>query len=206
MSTDDTAQIIDDLIKNNNKINLIKNNQKKYSLRNIYETIHQHTNDEDIVVILDGDDFLYGKDVLNKLNKFYNSEDCWLTYGSYVNLSSKTRGKFSSKIPQQVIDNKRYRDYKWCTSHLRSFRSFLFKNIDERDLKDKNDKFLTITGDLAIMFPMLEMSAERSYYVDDLLYIWNDLSEYNDHKKDNQLQLKVEQDLRRRKKYDRLIR
>ena len=206
VSTDNTVNIIEDLIKNNDKIKLIKNQNKKYSLRNIYDTVHKFSSDADIIVILDGDDILYGKDVLSKINYYYNSKKCWLTYGSYINLSNKTRGKFSSKIPQYVIDNSSYRDHSWCTSHLRSFKSFLFKKIKEEDMKDEAGHFLTITGDLAIMFPMLEMSCERSCYIDDLLYIWNDLNEHNDHKKDNMLQMKVEQDLRRRKKYDRLDR
>ena len=56
------------------------------------------------------------------------------------------------------------------------------------------------------MFPMLEMSAEHSYYVNKVLYVWNDLNVLNDHKKDNRLQIKVEKQIRTQDKYERLVR
>jgi len=204
MSTDDSAQVVESI--KSTKITFIKNNEKKHSLRNIYETIHNHTFDEDIVLILDGDDFLYNKQVLSTLDRKYNDHNCWLTYGSYINLSTMNRGKFATELPKQVIESNTFRDYKWCTSHLRTFRSFLFKQIKTEDLKDDNGNFFTITGDLAIMFPMLEMSRERSLYIHDLLYIWNDLNELNDHKKDNKLQVETEMFIRGLNKYDRYIR
>ena len=206
MSTDNTSKLIEERINNTEKIKLLRNTEKKYSLNNIYETIHRYSDDEDIIVIVDGDDFLYGRDVLSKLNDYYNTSDCWLTYGSYINLSNKQRGKFSSEIPLKIISSNQFRNYKWCTSHIRTFKSFLFKSIQDVDLKDSSGNFYTITGDLAIMFPMLEMAGKKSLYIDDLLYIWNDMSDLNDHKKDNTLQLKVEKELRSNDKYEILIR
>lgn len=206
MSTDNTSKLIEERINNTEKIKLLRNTEKKYSLKNIYETIHRYSDDEDIIVIVDGDDFLYGRDVLSKLNDYYNTSDCWLTYGSYINLSNKQRGKFSSEIPLKIISSNQFRNYKWCTSHIRTFKSFLFKSIQDVDLKDSSGNFYTITGDLAIMFPMLEMAGKKSLYIDDLLYIWNDMSDLNDHKKDNTLQLKVEKELRSNDKYEILIR
>ena len=40
--------------------------------------------DEDVVVCLDGDDWLNGEGVFSRLNEIYEKEDCWLTYGSYM--------------------------------------------------------------------------------------------------------------------------
>lgn len=205
MSTDNTNDILSNLIKKHPKINLISNTEKKYSLKNIYDTVHNKTSDKDIVVILDGDDFFYGKNVFSMLNDYYNKFNCWLTYGSYMNLSTKTRGKFSSKIPQHIIDSNSFRNYKWSTSHLRTFKSFLFKNIKQHSLTDEQGNFYSITGDLAIMFPMLEMAGNNSLYINDVLYVWNDLSALNDHKKNNKLQLEVEKKLRRSYKYEKLF-
>ncbi len=201
MSTDQSLEILKKSAKNNKNIKIIQNQEKKFSLRNIYDTINQYTDDEDIIVILDGDDFLFGPNVLEKLNDYYLNNDCWLTYGSYVNLSNKRRGKFSEQIPEEIILKNAYRRYKWCTSHLRTFKSFLFKKINENDLK-KDGRFFTITGDLAIMFPMLEMSGHRSHYIHEILYVWNDLSDLNDFKKDNRKQIMVENILRSMKPYE----
>jgi len=201
-STDSSMEICRSMVGTNDKFILVDNDVKKSSLENIYDAIMNYTSDDDVVVILDGDDFLFGSSVLTHLNEVYSTEDCWLTYGSYLNLSSRTRGKFARQIPQSIILNNQYRDFEWCTSHLRTFKASLFKKIDPRDLKDKNEKFFTITGDLVIMFPMLEMAAHRSRYIEKLLYIWNDTNTLNDHKKDHAEQLRVEREIRNRKKYE----
>jgi len=205
MSTDNSNHVLSNLIRNHSKINLISNVEKKYSLKNIYDTVHNKTSDNDIIVILDGDDFFYGKSVFSILNERYNKFGCWLTYGSYINLSTKTRGKFSSKTPQHIIDSNSFREYKWSTSHLRTFKSFLFKSIKQHSLINEQGNFYSITGDLAIMFPMLEMAGNNSLYINELLYVWNDTNVLNDHKKNNKLQLEVEKKLRRSAKYEKLF-
>jgi len=206
MSTDDSLEICRKLVGNNDKFVIVDNKDKKFSLKNIYDSCWGHTEEEDIIVILDGDDFLANKSVLTTLDKAYSNPNCWLTYGSYINLSNRQEGKFASQIPENIIANSDYRNYKWCTSHLRTFKSFLFKSIQDKDFKDDSGEFFTITGDLAIMFPMLEMSGDHSYYLQEILYIWNDLNELNDHKKDNRLQMTVEHQIRTREKYDRIVR
>ena len=54
------------------------------------------------------------------------------------------------------------------------------------------------------MFPLLEMSSERSKFVKDILYIWNDLNEMNEHKTKRDLQIKSELYIRNMKKYNRI--
>jgi len=202
-STDNSLEICENLVGDNPHFKIINNETKKCSLENIYNAIHGYTPNNSVIVILDGDDFLFGKDVLTHLNETYKKENCLLTYGSYVNLSNKRKGKFAKQIPDYVIKNNDFRKHEWCTSHLRSFKASLFKKIKKKDLCDENG-FYTITGDLAIMFPMLEMAGERSKYIDKILYIWNDLNVLNDHKKDNAKQIMVERILRGGKKYVRL--
>jgi len=205
ISTDSSYKECKKIIKNNSCFSLIKNKEKKYSTKNIYEAIHKYTKEDDIVVVLDGDDFLFGKDVLSHLNDFYNKNDCWLTYGSYIELSRGVKGKFAKQVPEYVIENNSYRQFEWCTSHLRTFRSFLYKKIKKEDFLDENKKFFTRAGDLVIMFPMLEMAAEKAFYIDKTLYIWNDISDLNDHKIDHSTQLAIENQVRNRKKYEKII-
>jgi len=204
-SIDKTLDIVNKSVSNNSKFVAIDNEERKYSLNNIYDSINQYSNeDEEIIIILDGDDFFASKDVLSYLNDFYNTNGCWLTYGSYVNLSDMKKGSFSKQIPEYVIENNLFRQHEWCTSHMRTFKSFLFKSIKKESLCDKNSNFYTITGDLAIMFPMLEMCYDKSRYIDKILYIWNDMNELNDHKKDNRLQVQTEMHIRNLPKYNRI--
>tara|TARA_R110000824_G_scaffold112449_6_gene261605 strand:- start:590 stop:1330 length:741 start_codon:yes stop_codon:yes gene_type:complete len=202
-STDKSLDICKELVEKNPKFKIVDNQNKKCSLENIYDTIHAHTDGEDIVVILDGDDFLASRTTLEELNTVYSKEDCWLTYGSYINLSNRLRGKFAKQIPYNIIENNQFRDYEWCTSHLRSFKSFLFKEIKKESLCDTEGLFYTFAGDLAIMFPLLELARQKSTYIDKILYVWNDLNILNEHKRDNTKQMLIEKAIRGRKKYAR---
>ena len=206
-STDNSYEVCNKLIGNDDRFKLITTEKNLGPLGNAYEAAMVHNDDNDknnIIVILDGDDFLYGSTALSTLNKHYNDVDCWMTYGSYINLSNKQVGKFSSPVSQQVIDNNSYRSAPWCTSHLRSYKLGLLQKIKKSDIMDKNGDYFKAAGDLGLMFPLLEMSGNKAHFVKDILYIWNDLNELNEHKDKRELQLQYEQYIRSLSKYNRL--
>ena len=206
LSTDNTCELIDNMIVGDNRFHLIKNKIKKLALRNIFDAIEfANTNPEDIIVTLDGDDWLYSKDVLEHLNNVYNEKDCWLTYGSYAEFPSGNRGKFARQIPQQIVEQKLFRKAPWCSSHLRTFKHHLWKKIKHKDLLDTDGNFYKMTWDLSFMFPMLEMANTRSFFIEKLLYVYNLDNPYNDHKVDNSYQLKLEAEIRNKEVYDTVI-
>jgi glycosyltransferase involved in cell wall biosynthesis len=205
ISTDNSVKIIKQIIKDDDRFRLVVNKEKKYALKNIYEAILlSEPKDEDIIVTLDGDDWLAGKDVLSTLNQVYNEKGCWLTYGSYAEYPSKSRGKFAKRIPNPVIQQNQFREYEWCSSHLRTFKHHLWKQIKKEDLLDTNGQFYRMTWDLAFMFPMLEMSGNKSEYIDKILYVYNLGNPLNDHKVDNGYQIILERQIRGKEKYKRL--
>ena len=198
-STDNSYDICNDLVRNDERFILNKNFTNLGPLGNAYEaaTTHNPSHDKnDIIVILDGDDFLYSKKTLSILNEHYNNFDCWMTYGSYINLSDKKVGKFSTPVNPLVIKDNLYRDTGWCTSHLRSYKLGLLQKINKNDIMDDNGHYFKAAGDLALMFPLLEMSRERAHFVKDVLYIWNDLNELNEHKDKRELQVECERHIR----------
>ena len=69
---------------------------------------------------------------------------------------------------------------------------------------DKDGHYFRAAGDLCLMFPLLEMSGHKAHFIKDILYIWNDLNDLNEHKSKRELQLISEQQIRSMKKYDRL--
>ena len=73
MSTDNTVEKIKNLIKNDERFVLLLNEEKKFKLKNMNELIKNKVliNDEDIIVELDGDDWLHNSNVLNLINKKY---------------------------------------------------------------------------------------------------------------------------------------
>jgi len=210
ISTDDSRALAKKEIGADKRFKIIENKVKKYVLKNICHGIETANPDqEDVIVILDGDDWFARKDVLSILNETYNREKCWLTYGSYIEYPAGIKGKFASKVPQHIIDDNLFRESVWMTSHLRTWKYGLWKNIDqersftEPDVIDENNHFANC-WDLAYMFPLIEMGAEKSHFISDILYVYNRQNPLNVDKIDHSLQLKMEQKIRNMRKYDSL--
>jgi glycosyltransferase involved in cell wall biosynthesis len=199
-SDDNTNEILEKIIKKYKDTHcsfLTKNESRKYKIVNLREAIKERNMDDNsVIIIIDGDDWLAGPNVLNKLDEVYTETDCMMTYGSYMEYPSYVRGKFSSQLPEFVIATNSYRKYMWCTSHLATFKHSLWKEIREEELKDWDGKYFKASSDLATMFPMLEMSGNRSKFVDDILYVYNTSNPFNDHKVDHEYQLKAESYIR----------
>jgi glycosyltransferase involved in cell wall biosynthesis len=205
ISTDNTKNIIENEIKNDNRFHLITNTEKSYALKNIFNAInYSNPNDNDIILTIDGDDWLASKSVLDVLIKYYEQDDCLMTYGSYIEYPNGNVGKFSKQIPNHIIDNNLYRNYEWSSSHLRTCKYLLWNKIDKKDFLDSNGQFYKITCDLAIMFPMLEMAGHKAKYVKEILYTYNLENLLNDHKLNNAEQIKIERKIRGKQKYNKL--
>mgnify|MGYP003677573121 FL=1 len=205
ISTDSTEETVLKEIAGNDKFHLISNTEKKYALKNIYDALEStDTQNNEIVVILDGDDWLAGPEVLSRLNEIYNQEDCWMTYGSYAEYPSGVRGKFAQKITDAIVEKALYRQSDWMSSHLRTFRYQLWKHIKSEDfINPQTGKFVKAAWDLAFVFPMLEMSGPRAHYVSDILYIYNRDNPLNEDKVDHSVQLGEEAYVRQKEKYNR---
>lgn len=203
MSTDESLSILEEY-SNDKRINIIKNTEKKYALQNIYDSINiSNPTDEDVIIIVDGDDWLSRTNALEKINSYYVNEDILLTYGTYIEYPSGTKPWNVSRYSDEIINKNLYRKDIWRASHLRTFKYKLWKNIKEEDLKDESDNFYRMTGDLATMFPMLEMCGGKFKYVEDILYCYNVTNPNNDHKVDHSLQLKTEYMIRNKSPYER---
>lgn len=141
-------------------------------LANLYSAIQRCQNNE-IVVVLDGDDWLAHDQVLSKINEVYADPDVWLSYGNYALYPSgkQTDGQLGP-IPDKVIKKNLLREYPRELFHLKTFYASLFKQIALHDLL-KDGKFYTPASDLAIMLPLIEMAGGHAKFVKDVLLIYN---------------------------------
>jgi len=206
-SPDGTAKLVEQYIRERGqeqKCTLVKNTTHKFKLENFYNAVHQYCDDGDIVLDFDGDDFLAHKNVLRVINEAYADQEVWLTYGSYANWPKPTRCCCRA-FPQRVVDQGVYRDHEWITSHLKTFYAWLFKKIDVQDFK-YGEKYLDMTGDMAFMFPMLEMSGGRFKFIAEVLYLYNRANPINDDKKNKARQLFFDKFLRKKTRYNSLAR
>ena len=185
-SSDNTLKILEETVKNHAKVNLVKiidNQERKLGLRNYYEEIVYHTNDEEIIVCLDGDDVLANDEVLQILNNVYQQKDkeVWLTYGQFKTISNMQKG-WNIDIPKKIVFSGDFRKFYMVPTHLRTFYSWLFKKIKKEDLLYQGKKFYEMTWDCAFMFPMLEMCGDRFKFIEKITYLYNDSNPINDHK------------------------
>jgi len=172
-SSDKTGEVVETYkqkFKLGDKFCIVRNSVKVGAHENIYNAIHS-CDDDEIILIVDGDDWLARDDVLEILCRVYSDLDVWITYGQYKKYPDGKIGA-CSEIPKEVIKANSFRSYKWVSSHLRTFYAWLYKRIKVEDLKYQG-KFVPFGGDLAIMFPMLEMAGEHSKFIPEVLYVYN---------------------------------
>jgi len=175
MSTDNTVEVTKKLIEGDSRFKLIINQEKKFKLRNLDELITQF-NDEDIVIEIDGDDFLLTSDVVSDIKNIYSDGKVWLTNGSFM--YSDGNSGFSSKCNPETV-----RKDVFLFSHLRTWKSFLWKAIPDSYLRDDDGSYFKSAADVAYTFSLLELAGNENYrFLSKLYYVYNAESPYNDHK------------------------
>lgn len=179
---------------------LVNNVQRCGALENLVRAIYSCKNKE-IIVTVDGDDWLFDTNVLKKLNEIYSTGDVWLTHGSLIHYPKWYLG-WSEPIPPEVVQSNSFRQFK-CPSHLRTFYAGLFKKIKMEDLLYEG-KFYSMTWDMAMMFPMIEMAGERHAYISQTNYVYNIANQINDNKTNPQLQNDLDWHIRHLPPYQRL--
>lgn len=198
-STDSSYELASEICTNFENFTISKNQRRLGALNNICELLSLKINEpsKTIDILVDGDDYLYSRDVINILHEKYLNTNCLITYGSH--LSSK--GIQGKKYPKLIREFKLYRKYFWYASHLKTFRHDLWLSIDQKDLLDQNGKYFSVASDLALMFPMLEMAGNRQEFVKDILYVYNDQNPISDHKIRRKEQILAAKEIRSKKIY-----
>lgn len=176
----------------------VENRKREGALANVYRGIWLCDPDE-IVANLDGDDWFPHTRVLSKLNEVYSDKDVWVTYGQFIYYPCNTPG-WAAEVPQSIIAQNAFRDHTWTTTALRTFYAGLFQKIKKEDLLYEG-AFFPMSGDLAYMWPILEMAGFHSRFIPDILYVYNVESAINDVKKDPDMQRHLGLITRERKRY-----
>jgi len=210
-SSDKTSRQMRRAVDMDQRFNILTNGSRRgTSLGNYVDGFDiLEPDDEDIIVWIDGDDWLSDVYALETLFKIYENNDCWMTYGSWkVYPTGETLDTSTRVIPQIVHDNNAYRQYQHCCTHLRTHKAFLLNAIDRQDLIDPRiDEYFCEANDTAYLFPMLEMSGPGHIYLtDEVLYILNRENPLNEHKLKAAKQKETEMFIRGKKPYDRLTR
>ncbi len=207
-SSDGTYEKVADLVEKNHfsdRFTLSRNEVRRGPAENLFRSIHS-LQDEEIVVILDGDDWFSSDVVLKRLNEIYADPYVWMTYGSYMYYPSMKLGECLQKIPVDVLQSNSIRTYVekgMITPHLKTFYAGLFKKIKLQDFL-MDGKFFLASWDVACMIPLVEMAGTHARYVKEILYVNNRDNPLNEDKVVFQCQQKTDKYVRAQAPYKRL--
>lgn len=169
------------------RMTIIHNKERCGAMANWYRAIHL-CDDNEIVVQLDGDDWLAHENVLSYLNEIYTTKDIWMTYGQFTeHPSGITCYHFSQPQPKFIIKQNLFRQYALGMSHLRTSYAWLFKSIKLETFFYKGN-FYPMTCDIAMLFTEIELAAYHHYCVPCPLYIYNNTNPISDHRVNRELQ------------------
>lgn len=144
---------------------LVCNDNRKYKARNVFDCLAVHGQNEDIVVMLDGDDWLADNRALEMLAEEYANG--WeVVWSNWVG-SDGSPGRSAHLNP--FISP---RHQPWVTSHLFTFRKYLFNKVCQEDLQDEAGQWFRAGCDVAIAIPILEQTI-RCRFLDEVLCVYN---------------------------------
>lgn len=193
-STDGTADVAEKYIKSlhpslQQNFVIIINDENLGAVRNQVEAIRDRCGD-DIVMLLDGDDWLVNDPLLfHKYNNLYN-EGAEFTYGSCWSVVDNIP-LVAQEYPPHIRQTKAYRDYKFNWNmpytHLRTFRASMMHGYLHTygydAFKDGEGNWLKAGGDTAVFYSMIEYAdPERVVCIPDIVYNYNDANPLNDYK------------------------
>ena len=212
-STDTTLQDVSSIIKkyslqNWSIVSNIENKKRGYNVSPYNKYIVEYIDsNEDIIVFVDGDDWLFDNDVLNKLNTFYNEHNSWMTYGGmYCYPSGNPGNPQNTPYDTNIHDNNLYRKDHWRASHLRTFKWHLYKQIKKDDmLYSKTGKYYFHAEDLATSFPCLEMCPKHKIGVINFpAYVFNETPSNRERgiERENEAGVELESEIRNQNSYN----
>lgn len=205
MSNDNSVNIVKENIADDDRFILIENKTKFYQPGNYYQISKLlFVDDEDILVTLDGDDFFPDENVLSRVFSYYFRTNYLMSFGQFVHYHG--HNQYSPGFTSRPNSFENLRSQPWTTSHLRTFKAKVFKQIKEEDLKAPTGNYWEVTGDQSIIFPMIEMvGLENVYFTNDINLVYNVETSLNDFKVNSDRQKFYEKLIRSKDKYPRIF-
>ena len=152
-----------------------------------------------MVVNLDGDDEFIGVNVLKVFNAGYQQKKAGVLYSNFYWFEQGRRITygFTSEYTENEKKDAKYRKAPQRFSHLRSYRTELFRQVPAKDFQDDQGKFFTIAYDMAIYFPVMELACGRVSKISGFHYLYNVNTGLNDYQVDRGKQVTVDNKVRR---------
>lgn len=149
-----------DTLPSDPRIVVQRNASRVGGLRNMHEAIVGNSLlPDDVVCLMDGDDYLTRPDALSVVEGLYGRTGCLLSYGQYATNGSAT-GHCRAYTREEFS---RLRGVGFLASHLKTFRHRLYMEAMRQDpgcdrYRDASGGFFDMATDVAIMTPLMEVA------------------------------------------------
>jgi glycosyltransferase involved in cell wall biosynthesis len=162
------------------RIHVYRNDKRRYSMFNIVQTIERSNADaEDVIVILDGDDWFADKDALRIIAETYERFECWVTYGSWLSNVEGPGGRRDGLWPAYPDGTNDFRRNRFLGTAVRTWKKWLWDHLNDSDLRGDSGEYVRVSEDQVIMIPLLEMSGtSRAKHIAAPIMIYNKLVKY----------------------------
>jgi glycosyltransferase involved in cell wall biosynthesis len=157
------------------RIHIRVNSARLYSMANLVAAIRRSdAAPDDVIVILDGDDWFATDQALARIVAEYQASDCWMTYGTWIANDPTRAGLKAGRWPAYPEGTTRFREVEWLGTAVRSWKKWLWDKVDDREFRDRDGHYILVAEDQASMLPMLEMSGtDRARHIPDVLMVYN---------------------------------
>jgi hypothetical protein len=157
--------------------------KRHFQLGAIAKGISQLKDQNAIVCLVDGDDYLLG-DALSYVTKAYENPDIAMTYGNvlldfrpYQDLQSPyflDKQTVNTEYSDEVWRHLTFRQDGFRCFHLRTFRRWIWDFIDPMGFYRPNGDPIRASGDSAFIFPMLELLGEKKHvaFIETPIYVY----------------------------------
>jgi FkbM family methyltransferase len=166
---------------------LIQNETNVGAISNQLSTVRNHTKTTDVVMLLDGDDWLINN---NTIFHYYNdlySRGYEFTYGSMWSLADNIP-LIAQEYPRHVKEAKSYRqhhfNWKIPYTHLRTCLAYYFYLLDEVKFKDGTGNWMKSGADNPLFYELIERidDPDKIYCNREIVCNYNDANPLNDYK------------------------
>ena len=169
-----------DAARGDSRISVRLNGARHYSMRNLIHAIRRsNAGPEDVIVSLDGDDWFATPDALRTIAEAYETDDCWLTYGSWLSNVVGPTGRKNGLWPAYPEGTTDFRAHRFLATAVRTWKRWLWDYLEDADLRSDTGDYVRVSEDQVIMIPMLELcGTSHTKHIPAALMTYNKLATY----------------------------
>lgn len=161
-----------DLLKSlsgNNKFIENKRGERLYALKNVCRVLDSFKDDDCIIGIIDGDDYLWGNNCLQNIKNEYDAGlDCVWTANEWEGFGINHSGPLNDSFDDVYA-------HPWVSSHFKTFKLSDYKSVPKKNFKNLDGNWFEACYDQALMLPILHNVLKRNgktKYINKVHYIY----------------------------------